>query len=237
MRLRGSRPPDFPIAYAREPKTLGEHLRKARLYRGLRQRDLAEQLGVRVETVANWEKNRGRPLARHYPGIFTFLGFDPAPALDTLAARLRAARLRLGLTQEGMVAKLGLDEGSVCRWESGSRHPSLWMAGRVSALLDALERDLEVTSLAQALNFFDATRWRRKPPSDPLAVRPRTLGERLRSRRLALGLSQEETGRRFGVGRATFYWWERGGLPPAYLWTKLRRFLGAQAKSLIDLQG
>jgi transcriptional regulator with XRE-family HTH domain len=184
-------------------------------------------LGVREETVSGWEKDRGRPLARHHGAIIRFLGFDPSPAAETLAGRLRATRLWFGLTQEQMAQKLGLDEGSVCSWESGSRRPNRWMAGRVDALLDAVERgDGEPVPAANStLNFFDLTRWRRRPPSGLLSVKPATLGDRLRSRRLELGLSQEQAGRRFGVGRVTFYRWERGEPPPRRAHRKIHRFL------------
>jgi transcriptional regulator with XRE-family HTH domain len=103
---------------------------------------VAETLGVRPETVANWERGLGRPLARHHGAIIRFLGFDPGPSGSTLPERLKATRLRLGLTQQAMAEKLGLDEGSVCRWESGSRRPSRWMAARLGGLLDALDQTL-----------------------------------------------------------------------------------------------
>jgi DNA-binding transcriptional regulator YiaG len=110
LHLQAPRAPDFPIPYAREPKTLAQYLRKERLFRGLRQRDVAETLGVRTETVANWERGHGRPLARHHGAVIRFLGFDPGPAGDSLPARLQTIRRRLGLTQAELAARLGQDE-------------------------------------------------------------------------------------------------------------------------------
>src|SRR5437867_7472692 len=46
-------------------------------------------------------------------------------------------------------------------------------------------------------SFFDPTRWRRKPPAG-VTVGPKTPGERLRARRLKLGLSLEEAARPHG---------------------------------------
>jgi transcriptional regulator with XRE-family HTH domain len=185
---------------------------------------LAERLGVREETLANWERGQARPLPRHYGTIVRFLSYDPERVEDTLAGRLRAVRLRLGLTQEELAIRAGLDEGSVCRWESGSRRPCRWMAARVEAILDRLERDsakfyeVEVSPHCRPdpisdLSFFDLTRWRRKPPTTLLPGKAATLGDQIRRRRLELGLSQSALGTRFGVGRVTVYRWERGDSP------------------------
>ena len=75
------------------------------------QRTVAEQLGVREETVGLWEKGLSRPLPRHYATIVRFLGYDPEPGDLTVAGRLRAVRRRLGLSQAEFAAKVGLDEG------------------------------------------------------------------------------------------------------------------------------
>ena len=45
--------------YPENPKTFGEHLRKARIDVGLRIKDLAGMIGVTEESVINWEI-RGR---------------------------------------------------------------------------------------------------------------------------------------------------------------------------------
>lgn len=42
-----------PLPYAREPKTLGEHLRKRRLELGLLQKEVAKRLNVDESTVGN----------------------------------------------------------------------------------------------------------------------------------------------------------------------------------------
>ena len=42
-----------------------------------------------------------------------------------LAAKLRDIRLQLGLTQESIAAKIGTDSGSISRFETGKREPSL----------------------------------------------------------------------------------------------------------------
>ncbi len=209
LRLTAPRTPDFPIPYARNPKTIGEHIRKARLFRGLRQRDVAETLGVRTETVANWERGRERPLARHHGAIIRFLGFDPAPPARSLSERLRGVRLRLGLTQEAMGQKLGLDEWSVCAWESGRRQPSRWMAVRLVSLLDAID-GTDSNPGRPTLSFYDLTRWRRRSPTEQVAGMPATIGEQIRQARLRARMSQVQAARVLGVHRTTVQTWEAG---------------------------
>jgi transcriptional regulator with XRE-family HTH domain len=180
---------------------------------------VAEQLGVRVDTVTLWENGHVRPLPRHYGPIVRFLGYDPEPGDRSVAGRLRAVRRRLGLSQAQFAAKVGLDEGSVCRWESGSRRPSRWMANRVAAILDRLESttadDYDERTAPPALSYFDRTRWRRSPPPDLTDGAPISLGERIRHRRLELRLSQEQLGQQFGVRRGAIRQWERGACKPA----------------------
>ena len=50
-------PDDYPI----RPRTIGEKLKKKRLDMGLYQKDVAEIIGVDVNTVTNWEKGRCKP--------------------------------------------------------------------------------------------------------------------------------------------------------------------------------
>ena len=204
-----STPHVFPRGYPTAPKTVGEHLRKRRIDLGLRQRDLAGQWALRTETVAGWERGLLKPSIRSWPRVIVFLGFDPNGAGDSPGERLEAARRRLGLTRRELAAKVGLDEGSICRWARGGRQPSPWMAARTESILQDLD-GLHPRSTARP-TYFDLSRWRRTPPT---GSKPRTLGERIRERRLELGLSQAQLGRLFGVGRATIYRWESGKAPP-----------------------
>ena len=73
--LRGRKP--LPDAHRKELKTIGDRIRKRRLDLGLRQRDLAQLLGVHVTTVTNWEVGHSQPVLRYLPGLMRFLA--PAP--------------------------------------------------------------------------------------------------------------------------------------------------------------
>lgn len=170
-----------------------------------------------------WESGLANPLPRHYGQIVRYLGFDPGPTGESTVAKLEAARRALGLTQREFAAKVGLDEGSLCRWARGSRTPSLWMAGRLKAILAELAG--ESSNLVwPKQSFFDITRWRRSPVS---GLTPSTLGERLRFLRLDLGLSQVEAGKRLGVCRDSVHRWERGDSNPKEIHRKaIRTLLG-----------
>ena len=117
----------------------------------------------------------------------------------------------------------------------GERQPaaSSWMAGRVATILAHLEEIAgqhagtsgpDVGTLP--LTYFDRTRWRRRPPTALTDGEAVTIGDRLRRRRLELGLSQVQLGKQLGVGRATVYRWERGECVPKGAWANgLDRFL------------
>lgn len=209
LRLSRRRPRCLPRGYPAAPNTLGEHLRRCRIDRGQTQRTVAQALRVREKTVHLWETSRALPSARHHGAIVAFLGYDPVPAGDGLPARLDAARRRLGLTLAELADRAGFDEGSLIRWLNQSRRPSPWMEGRLRVAVDRLEGRAGDATRA---SFLDLTRWKRKAPLDAVPV---SFGERLRAKRLELGLSQAEAGRQLGTGRATVNRWERDECRPA----------------------
>ena len=84
LRGRKSRP-----GYPEAPKTLGEHLRRARLDRGLLQRQLAVRIGCSQASLLNWETEKSEPEVRFLPAILAFLGYDPRPAPGGFGERLR----------------------------------------------------------------------------------------------------------------------------------------------------
>ena len=111
----------------------------------------------------------------------------------------------------------------ICRWERGRLRPHPWIAGRLDLELRALEgRPVENRP---AGSYFDLTRWRRKPP-EGIAIRPETFGDWLRARRLQLGLSMDDLGRRVKTNRGMIYRLERGKqTPSAQLRSELERVL------------
>ena len=67
----------IPKPYDFEPKTLGEHILKHRLFLKLSQPQLAKLLGVSTETILNWELNYRKPSIIHVGNLIQFLGYDP----------------------------------------------------------------------------------------------------------------------------------------------------------------
>jgi transcriptional regulator with XRE-family HTH domain len=160
--------------------------------------------------------------------VIGFLGYDPEPAGESLPARLRAVRRRLGLTQAGLAARLGQDEHQICRWEGGRQTPHPWIARRIELGLRALE-GRSGDSADPPLSYFDLTRWRRRPTLGVAETQPATLGERLRETRLRLGMSLEQGAQVLGVSRTTINRWERGSVPvPASRMAAIRRFLAGR---------
>jgi transcriptional regulator with XRE-family HTH domain len=96
---------------------VGEHLKRARLDRGLEQKAAAQAIGCDPGTLLNWEKGRVAPDVRFWPPILAFLGYDPRPEPETLGGRIRAAREGEGLSEEALARRLGLDPGTLAAWE------------------------------------------------------------------------------------------------------------------------
>jgi DNA-binding XRE family transcriptional regulator len=65
----------FPIA--KEPTTLGQHLKKKRFLAGIRQREAAVKLEVSARTLSLWECDRLFPSAPYHARIIKYLGYDP----------------------------------------------------------------------------------------------------------------------------------------------------------------
>ena len=100
---------------------------------GLLQREVAERLGVSYCTVTNWELNRTSPALRCLPRIVGLLGFDPSSSGTSLGEQLRAVRRRVGYCQDRFARLLGIDPGTLSRWERGLRVPT----GRYVRLAEA----------------------------------------------------------------------------------------------------
>jgi transcriptional regulator with XRE-family HTH domain len=107
--------------YPADPQTLAEHLRKRRLDLSQTQGEAACAVGVSKKTYEYWEQGRTKEVAvRYLPAVITFLSYDPTPkASGGLGERIRAARRRLGISQEELAARLGLDPSTVIAWERG----------------------------------------------------------------------------------------------------------------------
>jgi len=101
--------------------TLAARLRRRRAALGLTQPQAAARLGVIETTVWNWENSVTAPPEVCFPAIIAFLGYEPWPNAATLAERLRAERLRRGLSQKAAALSVGVDPAGWRGWERGAR--------------------------------------------------------------------------------------------------------------------
>ena len=149
----------FPIA--KEPITLGEHLKKKRFLAGIRQSEAAKRLGVSERTLSLWECDRVYPAWDHQPGVRAYLGYDPFtnPALGrplgnetpivaflwpnqpiSLGHQITKRRLELRKTRKEAAKELGICVKTLRGWETEKHHPSSLFQARLAAFLGAVRR-------------------------------------------------------------------------------------------------
>lgn len=115
----------------------------------------------------------------------------------TLGEHLRKRRLELGLFQREVAKLLASDPHSITEWEKDRAKPGIRFWPAIIAFL-----------------AYD-------PHPEPM-----TLGERLRVKRRALGLSIADAAARMGVDEGTFGKWERGTGEP------IRKHVGVATRFL-----
>jgi transcriptional regulator with XRE-family HTH domain len=102
---------------------LGDHLRRRRLELGLLQREVAKRLGASPASITSWELGHTAPALVWIPQVLLFLGYDPRSIPQAVGPRLRGYRQGRGISQEAMARHLGIDPGTLARWERGGREP------------------------------------------------------------------------------------------------------------------
>ena len=66
--------------YRQQLKNIGAELSKKRLELRISQTELAQKVGICVETIANWEHSRTIPDVCYLPKIIEFLEYNPLSA-------------------------------------------------------------------------------------------------------------------------------------------------------------
>ncbi|MDR3411943.1 MAG: helix-turn-helix transcriptional regulator [Formivibrio sp.] len=133
----------WPIA--KEPTTLGQHLKKKRFTAGLRQKEIAAKLGVSARTLSLWECDRIVPAWTFQPSLIAYLGFDPFDGLTpgkpkgnetpdvaflspnapaTIGQKITAFRLKSRKTRKQLAAEWGISVKTLWGWETDRRQPS-----------------------------------------------------------------------------------------------------------------
>jgi DNA-binding XRE family transcriptional regulator len=111
-------------------------LRKRRLDLTLLQKDVAKMIGVKEDTIYNWENNRSSPQLHYVPRIIEFLGYVPySGELKTLGERIVNYRRFYGITQKEMANRLGVDPSTLARWERNKGKPLQTHVVKVCTLL------------------------------------------------------------------------------------------------------
>ena len=118
--------------------------------------------------------------------------------MKTLGDHLRKRRLDLGLLQTEVAEQLGVDDMTICIWETNRTSPQLRLIPSIIAFLGYVPYDTRSGSLAK----------------------------RILACRRVMGLSQRELARRVGVDPSTLGCWEReGGRPSKKLMARAEAFL------------
>ena len=144
----------FPIS--KQPKTIGEHLKKQRFSLGIRQSEAAQRLGVSKRTLSLWETDNIYPTWAYQPRLVEYLGYDPftTPALGgpksnetsfvailapigplTIGQRITKRRVELRKTRKECATELGVSVKTLWGWETGRCQPCPNHFKRVVALL------------------------------------------------------------------------------------------------------
>ena len=112
------------LDYLEDPKTLGEHLRKARIQRSLSQPQVAQILGTDAETILNWEKNRCTATPKWAKKIIEFLGCLPFEWKDKdLKTQVKYARIMAGQNQKQMGIEIKVDPSTIYKILLGKSTP------------------------------------------------------------------------------------------------------------------
>jgi transcriptional regulator with XRE-family HTH domain len=145
----------FPIA--KEPTTLGEHLKKKRFLAGIRQSEAALKLGVSDRTLSLWETDRVYPAWAFQPRLITYLGYDPFtnPALGmpkgnetsciailssnahiTTGQKIKQRRFMLKKTRKQLASELGVSVKTLWGWETDRQQPTTQGQEQIAKFLE-----------------------------------------------------------------------------------------------------
>jgi len=108
------------------PQTIGEHLLKVRLEKGLLQKEVAELLNVTVSCIENGEGNKSQPQPRLLPKVIVFLGYFPDLLKNILQLKnpIFLYRVKRELSQRTFAKELGIDPSTLHEVEKNGRRPN-----------------------------------------------------------------------------------------------------------------
>ena len=98
---------------------------------------MADRIGADTTTITNWELGHTGPGFGWMPAIVRFLGYDPQPSPRTVGKALKQHRTSRGITQKDLARTLGVDPGTLARWEREERVPTGEYRRRAESILKA----------------------------------------------------------------------------------------------------
>lgn len=147
--LLGERP--RPDGYPTQLRSVGDHIRKIRMDRGLHQREAAELIGTAEGSIWHWESGRVlEPDVRKMPAIIDFLGYMPFDDKQSFSDQLRAYRAIHGLTQKEAAHEVGIDPTTWRDWENGRTMPRNTRTKKVARRI--LETGACITTRQEAMH-------------------------------------------------------------------------------------
>ncbi len=93
-------------------------------------------LGVSETAYHNWETNKTEPVIRMFPRIIEFLGYYPFSEPQMLGERILKYRRYNGISVKRLARKIGIDEGTLSRWEKGAIRPDNIIAQRLRKIME-----------------------------------------------------------------------------------------------------
>ncbi|MFG3259037.1 helix-turn-helix domain-containing protein [Streptomyces sp. NPDC048172] len=111
---------------------------------GLSQADLAHAAGAGANSIGRWERGKGAPSPRLFASLAEALNVPPSRLLRPLRedADLASLRTRVGLRQEDVAERLGVQASDVSELELGTGKMRAQWAGVLQELFDVSLEDL-----------------------------------------------------------------------------------------------
>ena len=82
-------------------------------------------LGVCDPSIYSWENNLSEPAFRYIPKIIEFLGYIPfETSAKSIGEKIITYRKLRGLSQKQLARQLGIDPGTLSKWERDKQKPS-----------------------------------------------------------------------------------------------------------------
>jgi transcriptional regulator with XRE-family HTH domain len=103
------------------------------------QRDVSKAIGVDTLTVCNRENNLTTPRLYSLPNIYQVLGCNPSQNnATTPGEKIKEHRIQHRLRLRRLAKQLGIEPGTLARWEKGEGEPRSKLQKRINSFLSIL---------------------------------------------------------------------------------------------------